>query len=126
MMQTFTRKQGLTMRITCKANTTNTTTTKFYKRVEEKVKDFGKKRSSVAKENFNKLVSVSQQDVQELGELFKELDTLHRSQFNELKEAFTKNTKDKVSCPNKTPTSSQEDDKNDTVTDVEVNVFVDK
>jgi DNA-binding transcriptional regulator GbsR (MarR family) len=67
---------------------------KFYKRAQETVKDFSKKRSAVAKENFNKLVSVSQQDVQELSALFKELDTLHRTQFEEIKKAF-QNKKEK-------------------------------
>jgi hypothetical protein len=67
---------------------TNANNRKFSKRAQDAVNEFGKKRSSVAKENLNKLVSVSQKEVQELSDLFKELDALHREQFDEWKNAF--------------------------------------
>jgi DNA-binding transcriptional regulator GbsR (MarR family) len=95
------------------------------------VKDFNKKRSTVAKENLNKLVSVSQQDVQELSDLFKELDGLHRTKFDEWKNAF------KNATSQKDETSDADVDSDDDTKSVEVvvvepvvgkeeNIFVDK
>lgn len=91
MLQTISRKS---LKVSCNSSPKYSANNKqFYKRVQEKVNDFGKKRTSVAKENFNKLVSASQQDVKELTDLFKELDTMHRAQFDELKETFMQNNK---------------------------------
>ena len=86
-MQTVVRRSVVS--VSCKGSPKiNTNNRKFINRTQETVKEFGKKRTSVAKDNLNKLVSVSQQEVQELGDLFKELDALHRAQFDEWKDSF--------------------------------------
>jgi gas vesicle protein len=86
-MQTLARRSVVS--VSCKGSPkTNSNNRKFINRTQETIKEFGKKRTSVAKENLNKLVSVSQQEVQELSDLFKELDALHRAQFDEWKNAF--------------------------------------
>ena len=87
MMQTVARRSVVS--VSCQGSPKmNGNNRKFMKRTQETINEFGKKRSSVAKENLNKLVSVSQQEVQELSELFKELDALHKAQFDEWKDSF--------------------------------------
>jgi DNA-binding transcriptional regulator GbsR (MarR family) len=93
-MQSLARKPIVS--VSCAASPkTNGNNSKFIKRTQQVVKDFSKKRSTVAKENLNKLVSVSKQDVQELNDLFKELDALHRAQFDEWKDALKNATSQK-------------------------------
>lgn len=121
-MQSLARKPVVS--VTCKASPkTNGNNRKFFKRAQETVKDFSKKRATVAKENLNKIVSVSQQDVQELNDLFKELDSLHRAQFDEWKNAI------------KNATSKKDDDVEaeevepvvvEAVVEDDTNIFIDK
>jgi DNA-binding transcriptional regulator GbsR (MarR family) len=129
-MQSLARKPAVS--VSCKVSPkTNGNNRKFVKRAQDAVKDFNKKRSTVAKENLNKLVSVSQQDVQELSDLFKELDGLHRTKFDEWKNAF------KNATSQKDETSDADVDSDDDTKSVEVvvvepvvgkeeNIFVDK
>ena len=124
-MQSVLRKS--TVSVSCKASPkVNGNNRKFMQRAQDTVKEFGKKRNTVAKENLNKLVSVSQQEVQELSELFKELDVLHKAQFDELKTAF------KASWTKAQGEEKEQGDEVVAVTEVvepivdETNIFVDK
>lgn len=125
IMQCLARKPAVS--VSCKVSPkTNGNNRKFFKRTEQVVKDFSKKRSTVAKENLNKIVSVSQQDVQELGDLFKELDTLHRAQFDEWKNAMKNASTKKDDVESEEETKSVEPEVVEAVVEEETNIFIDK
>ena len=81
-------KSSIVCRASPKSNANNK---KFFTKTRDAIKQFNKKRTDVAKENFNKLVAISQQEVQEINDFIKELDTLHRDQFEEIKQSFKNN-----------------------------------
>ena len=81
-------KSSIVCRASPKENSNNK---KFFSKTRDTIKQFSKKRTDVAKENFNKLVTISQQEVQEINDFIKELDTLHRDQFEEIKQSFNNN-----------------------------------
>jgi hypothetical protein len=123
-MQTLARRSVVS--VSCSGSPkTSANNRKFSKRAQDAVNEFGKKRSSVAKENLNKLVSVSQQEVQELSNLFKELDALHREQFDEWKKGFQTQ---KSSCKKDGEEDVKSSDEPIIVEAVveETNIFVDK
>jgi hypothetical protein len=74
---------------------------KYVEKSKKIFNDFHKKRSETFKLNSNDFVKVSQQEISEVGAFLKELDTFHREQFNEIKDAIEKKTNVKQSTTNK-------------------------
>ncbi len=125
-MQTIVARRSV-VSVSCKASPKNSANNKkFSQRAQDVVKDFGKKRTSVAKDNFNKLVSISQQDVQELSNLFKELDTLHRGHFEDLKASLEKNKNCKCKKEEEKVSEQIEVEVVEPSSVEEENIFVDK
>lgn len=76
--------------VACKASSSNKSENPKFEKSKKMLNDFHKKRSETFKLNANDLVKVSQSEINEIGAFFKELDTFHRQQFDELKAGLKK------------------------------------
>ncbi len=89
---------------------------------------FVKKRTETLKNNVNELLKISQVDLNEIGELAKELDVFHKSKATELKNAFLEKVrKEKVTKDeSETVAQSVDDEVDGGVEGTEENIFLDK
>lgn len=77
--------------VVCRSNSAKDQNNKAkYEKSKKIFSDFHNKRAETFKKNANDLARVSQTELNELNEFVKELDTFHKAQFEELKEAFSK------------------------------------
>lgn len=75
-------------RLTCKCSSSK-------KEPKAIFKEFHKKRTDTIKQNANHIVAISQKDLAEVNSFLKELDELHKAQFDGLKDIIKKHRESK-------------------------------
>jgi hypothetical protein len=115
----------------CKVSPKVSGNNKNYMNKAKKVFDeYAKKRTEVAKENINKVVTISQGEIKELTALINELDTIHRTSFEEfrdmLKQKVEKIKEEANHSKDVHENNDDKDDKEDKKTEIkDVNIFLD-